>query len=318
MKSALMLAFLLANEGGAEEWLHQLRQADRLAAEKRYGEAEAAYIAARQEAQKFGADQLAVATASSHMGHYFQMVGRLREAQWAETEALAIVERRLGTTNTNTVRLALDLSTVYLELGEVSKTESLIRRFLRGGDDLSPADRAILLAELASVMTCKQDFEDAEALYRAALPVFEREPTPDFRERTMIGLSNLSVLYMRMGRFSEGVTYSGRAQTLLRTIADPPPLLVLKTMANAAAVAAVTGKVNDADSLFQFAISHCEKHFGPNYYLMGYVMDNYAEFLRRVGRRNDAKMAHKRANAILHSFGKENMTGLTVDPKTFR
>jgi hypothetical protein len=51
---------------------------------------------------------------------------------------------------------------------------------------------------------------------------------------------------------------------------------------------------------------------------MGYVMDSYAEFLRRTGRRKDARTAQKRANAILHSFGKENMTGLTVDAKAFR
>lgn len=40
-------------------------------------------------------------------------------------------------------------------------------------------------------------------------------------------------------------------------------------------------------------------------------MENYAEFLRRAGRRSDARTTQKRANAILHSFGKENMTRLT-------
>jgi len=318
MNRVVMLACLWANEGAQQGWLDQLRQADRLAAEKRYGEAEAAYMAARQDARKLGADQLPMATTLNHMGQYFQMLGRLREAEWADADALAIVERRLGTINPNTLRIALDLSAVYLELGEVSKTEKLIRRFLGEGDRLSPTDRAILLAELASVMACKQDFKNAEALYRAALPVFERDPTPDFRERTIIGLSNLSVIYMRMERFSEGRTYSERAQTLLRTMVNPPPLLVLKTLANAAAVAALTGKVKDADSLFQFVISHSERNFGPNYYLMGYVMDSYAELLRRVGRRKDARAAQKRANDILHSFGKENMSGLTVDAKAFR
>ena len=318
MYTVVMLTCQLVNEGIHQDWLDQLRQADRLAAEKHYSEAEAAYMAARQEARKLGADQLPMATTLNHMGQYFQIVGRLREAEWADADALAIVERRLGTTNPNTLRVALDLSAVYLELGEVSKAELLIRRFLQGSDHLSPGDRAILLAELASVMACKQDFMDAEALYRAALPVFERDPTPDFRERTIIGLSNLSVIDMRMERYSEGRTHSARAQTLLRTMASPPPLLVLKTLANAAAVEALTGKAKDADSLFQLVISHSELNFGPNYYLMGYVMDSYAEFLRRVGRRKDARAAQKRANDILRGFGKENMTGLTVDAKTFR
>src|SRR5436190_6881440 len=150
MKSVVMLAFLWGSASAQQQWLDQLRQADLFATERRYGEAEAAYMAAREEARKVGTDQLPMATTLDHMGHFFQIRGRLREAAWADADALAIVERRLGTTNPTALKVALDLSAVYLELGEVSKTEALIRRFLRAGDDFSPGDRAILLAELAS------------------------------------------------------------------------------------------------------------------------------------------------------------------------
>ena len=54
MNKLVMLACLLVTEGAQQEWFDQLRQADRLAAEKHYGEAEAAYMTARQEAASSG------------------------------------------------------------------------------------------------------------------------------------------------------------------------------------------------------------------------------------------------------------------------
>ena len=318
MVKLLLLAAAFTTEGTQQDWIDQLGAADRLLSENRHHDAEVAYITARKQAETFGLNELPMAITLNHMGHQYQILSRLREAERAHASALAILEGRLGTASPNAVKVALDLSTVYLELGEVSKTESLIRRFLRQENALSPTDKAILLAELASAMACQQKFKDSEALYRAALPVFEGEATPEFRERTVIGHSNLSTIYMRMGRFSEGRTYSDRARALLRTMTNPPTLLVLKTMANAAAVSALTGKPEEADSLFRFVISHGESNFGPDYYLIGYVMDSYAEFLRRAGRGKDARTAQKRADAILHSFGKENLIGLTVDARAFR
>jgi hypothetical protein len=116
----------------------------------------------------------------------------------------------------------------------------------------------------------------------------------------------------------QALTYSARALALLGALTDPPPLLVFKTTANAAAVSAVRGKFEEADSLFQFAISRCERSFGRDYNLLGPVMNSYAEFLRRTGRRAEAKTATKRARAILAGFGRDNLSGLTVDATAFR
>ncbi len=99
---------------------------------------------------------------------------------------------------------------------------------------------------------------------------------------------------------------------------DLQPLVVLKTMANTAAVSAKTGKPAQTDSLFQSTIAFCEKTFGRGHYLLGSIMSNYAEFLRTAGRHAEAKTASKRAKAILNSFSRENSIGLTVDATAFR
>ena len=318
MIGLVLLAALMANESTPQAWIDQLRQADRLAAENRSGDAETAYIGARKKAEQSGADELSVAITLNHLGRCYQSWGRLRDAGRVYAAALTIVERTFGVASDNGVQFAIDLSNTYLELDQVSQAESLIRPFLGRSNMLSPSNRAILLAELASVLVHKKKYLAAKSLYLEALPLFERDPRREFRERTIIALSNLSTLHMQMNRFAEGRMYSDRAQALLGTIADAPVVLVFKTTANAAAISWQSGKPEEADFLFQTAIRLCENTLGHDHYLLGDVMMNYAEFLRTVGRRRDAKLARNRAKAILASFGRENLVGLTVDATAFR
>src|SRR5260370_13718878 len=137
-----------------------------------------------------------------------------------------------------------------------------MRRFLRRDNELSSTDRATLLLDLASVLSAKRKFADAEALNQQALLYFEHDPSRESRERTIIILSNLSTVYMQMDRFGEGRPYSDRVLALLGTMPDLQPLIALKTMANAAAVSAKTGKPTETDFLFQSAIAFCAKTFG--------------------------------------------------------
>ncbi len=313
-----LLAALMTDESTQTAWMDQLREADRLTAENKLAEAETAYIAARKQAEKSSADQLPLAITLEHMGRYYQSLGRLLEAERFYVAAFGIVERTLGGVTEIGIKLALDLSATYLELDKPSKAELVIRRILRKSDELSASDRAIMLAELASVLACKQEFRAAELLFMEALPVFERDPRRVFRERTIITLSNVSTIYMQTGRFAQARIYSDRARALLGTLSDPPIVLVFKTTANAAAVSARTGEADETDFLFQSAIKFCETKLGRDYYLLGPVMNNYALFLRKAGRRADAKMMSRRARALLVRFNRENLTGLTIDASAFR
>src|SRR5947207_5301035 len=116
MVTLVLLSAAIITESTQQAWADQLREADRLTSENSHQEAEKAYIRASKTAEKLGADQLPMAITLSHMGRQYQILGRLREAERADAAALAIVERRLAAANPNAVRVALDLSTVYLEL----------------------------------------------------------------------------------------------------------------------------------------------------------------------------------------------------------
>ena len=314
----VLLAAIITTESTLEPWIDQLREADRLSSENRHREAETAYIVARKQAVKFGADELPMVITLNHMGHYYQSSGRLQDAERAYAAAFAIAERTFGAASENGVKLAIDLSNVYLELDQVSRAEALIRGVLQRSDSLSTSNRVILLADLASTLARKRKFVDAESLYQQALAFFDYDSRQEFRERTIIALSNLSTIYVQMERFAEGRTYSDRARALLEKMPNPPPLLVFKTMANAAVISAQAGKPEQTDFLFQSAITFSENILGRDHYLLGNLMNSYSEFLRKLGRRADARTAKNRANAILDSFSKINLLGQTVDARAFR
>src|SRR5439155_9791276 len=170
--------------------------------------------------------ELPMAITLNRIGYQYQILGRLREAERSYAAALGIVERKSGVTSHNAVKLALDLSSACLDLGQVSRAESLIRRFLRRDDELSSNDRVTLHLDLASVLAAKRKFADAEALYQQALRFFEYDSSRESRERTIIILSNLSTIYMQMNRFAEGRRYSDRALAQLATMPDLQPLVV--------------------------------------------------------------------------------------------
>jgi tetratricopeptide (TPR) repeat protein len=320
MLAFVVLALAAVRADTAEQaWINQVREADHLIEEGRYNEAEEAYISARKQAELLGADQLPMAITLNRIGYQCHITGRLREAERAYAAALTIVEKRFGAASHNAVNFAMDLSTAYFELDKISQAEWLIRRFLSLDAQLSANDRAIVLAELASVLAARQKFAEAESLYQQALPFFEREPDGESRERTVIILSDLSNCYVHMQRREEGTRYSDRALAALSRIANPPAHLSFKTIANAAAVsAAVDRSPEETDSLFQSAISLCERTFGRDHYLLDHVLANYSEFLRKTGRRAEAKRTHQRSNAILDRFSKENLLGHTIDAKAFR
>lgn len=86
-------------------WIYHLREADRLRSEHRYQEAEAVYVLAREQAKNL-VDKEPLAIRLNHMGHQYQSTGRIRAAQRAYAEALAIVERKHGSASQIVVQLA--------------------------------------------------------------------------------------------------------------------------------------------------------------------------------------------------------------------
>lgn len=69
----VLLVALMSSESTHQAWLERLREAERLMIENRHRESERAYIVAREQAKKLGANELPMAITLNHMGHLFQI-----------------------------------------------------------------------------------------------------------------------------------------------------------------------------------------------------------------------------------------------------
>src|SRR5207244_3959956 len=130
------------------------------------------------------------------------------------------------------VDAVIQLSSTYLETGQVSKGAAVLRRHLIAEDRLSVKDRATLLGDLGSVLMYQGRLAEAESAYCEALEVFQADTDVHSRERTLIALSNLSGVYVKTRRIPEAVAAMERARSVLATLPDPAPHLTVKTLAN--------------------------------------------------------------------------------------
>lgn len=318
----VLIMFVAVSSLSAEtipKWAAQLDLAESLVKDNRMGEAEGLFEGAQKMADELGRGELASGLSAYRLGHYHFQIGKLMEAERDYLHASEVFDSRLGAGHRVAVDTIIQLSSTYLELEEIAKAGALLNRRLEAAPEMSPGDRGALLGNFGAVLMYQGRFSESERTYRRALQIFEGDSRTESRERMAIAYSNLSGICLRSNRISEALELAERANSLLEALPSPPPTLAVKTIANLATIHASAGKDPRAtDLLFGSAVRLCETNFGPNHFLLGRLLANYADFLQGCNRKDEAKAARKRANSILASFQKANRLGATVDVSILR
>jgi len=193
-----------------------------------------------------------------------------------------------------------------------------LRRFLPPEKPL-PIDypeMAVLVGDLGFSLIGQGHFKEAELLLSKAIAALEQKK--DFQEYAVIALSNLSGLYAQTGRLADALAYSSRALDLLDTVPNRSPTTVIKTLGNAAVLAALDEKTGRAETLFQDATAVAEATLSPTDPLMGQILEVYAQFLRQTDRGGKARQLERKASSILAAFQQQNYLGQTVEARTLR
>lgn len=316
MIALILILCLFSSEATSQEkWPQVLKEAELLDSKHLHAEAENRYAAALEEARKLDPEGLPVGVVLNSIGYHDWLLGQIREAAWKYARALDIFERKLPRGHNDVIEVAMNLSSVYLEEGEISKAGSLLRRFLTIEAELSSENRAALLGDLGSILMQQGDLDESERMFREAVALLEEEKNESALVRRVIALSNLSAVYAQSGRLSDALDCSRRARAVMSTIENPPPVVVIKTLANAAALSVAIGRRDEAESLYQQAILFCENTFGPGHYLLGDVLEAYSQFLHLTKRGSEARKVEKRAKVLQERFRRENVMGFTIDAK---
>jgi tetratricopeptide (TPR) repeat protein len=212
-------------------------------------------------------------------------------------------------------RVALNLASLYLEIGQPSKAENLLRPFIPEESHPSPADAddAVLLSDLASVSLSQHRLADAERLFQTVVDFLEKRHDPESDHIRANAMNNLAGVFVLSGRISKGAAISHRALQVFEAL--PPEYAgdLVKGLANLAMITARLGESFESEELYRRAIATSETELGPEHPLLGTILARYAVFLRGMRRNDEARKAQQRAKEIQLKSQHENILGYTVD-----
>jgi len=318
MRRWLFVCLLALAPGGLAQtgdWQSLIAQAAAFDRAGRYVEAVAGYRCALRLAgqSSLGDSRLpsilnALASASSSLGDF-------REAERQYRQAISLVEKGGGKEGADYALLLQNLANLYSEQGRLAKAEAMLREALAiesralGADD---ARTATVGSSLAQVLLSRGNFGEADKLLAAAIPVLESQP-PVCADCLPAAIDNLGTLRFRQRRFAEAAAALQRSVTGFEAALGPAHPRLLRPLNNLALAYAALGRAQDAESIFRRAFSIAEARLGSNPDCV-LVLANFAAFLRKSGRKVEAKAWERRSQQYARAHG----IGLTVDISAFQ
>jgi hypothetical protein len=145
--------------------------------ERKYTEAEKAFLAAIKEARQLGAEDLRMAASLSSLGLLKYKQRDLVQAEMLLRQSLSIRERTLGSEHVGIVQSMSYLAAVYYARGELDRADELFRRALRISEKHLGEDHpdvATMISNLAQLHFKRGDFPSAGQLLTRLLAIREK------------------------------------------------------------------------------------------------------------------------------------------------
>ena len=144
--------------------------------EGRLEDAERLFIAAMEQAEKFGADDLRVAEAANDLAAVYATTGKSVEAELLFQRALLIAEHTLGANHLGVGAIIQNLGILYATQQRYQDAEPLLKRALEINLKRFGADHtrtALTLKTLSSFYAAQGQLAEAEQLIQKSLAILE-------------------------------------------------------------------------------------------------------------------------------------------------
>jgi CHAT domain-containing protein/tetratricopeptide (TPR) repeat protein len=216
------------------------------------------------------------------------------------TEALEIIERRLGSEHSAIPRLLRWLAAASQSLGDLGETRRLLDRArLVGRQSLAPCHPETLgvLNDSAVLATYDGRYSTAAALYTEAMPVFERclGSTHSFTATLIHNQGNLA---SEMGDLAEADRLQARAARVWSAGLGPDHPYVARALDARAEVAVSRGQFTQARALYSQALAIRENRLGKSHPDTAWTLSNLARTPTGAGGLSLALQRADRAIAI--------------------
>jgi tetratricopeptide (TPR) repeat protein len=292
----LLIALLRAAEQ-EPDWQVRIQRAHELRRAGSLISAESELRHALQSARRDGEDGVAAARVYGELGSFYVSIGKIGEAEHMLQRSLAIWKLRLGPEDPMLTRPIHALAALYLELSDLKKADQLeIPAWAERLEARAPhgVDYAHLLEDLGALYSLRGDFPRAEQSLLMAIEIFE----PGSTERA-IALNNLGVACLDVKRYEEASKWLSKSLEIWQSFGSASGLNSTLTEHSLAVAFHKAGHPLQAAPLFAQAAVEADRYFGPTSVRTASVIKSYAEFLRDVNRKGEAKKLEERVRAIM-------------------
>jgi tetratricopeptide (TPR) repeat protein len=246
--------------------------------------------------------------ANQTLGHFLE-AERVFRLALSETQAPA-----LRSTPLYPLMLA-NLGTLYVEEGQVGRGLPLVRKAVdEYRRQLDPDDPRVAAAEnsLAEALLHAGKKREASEILTRALATIQKEARPNTELLVTIQL-NMATIQQFEGHSEEARRIEEKMLAVIETTwgADHP--FVVRPLNNLAIAYCHLGKREESDAAFRRALRVAEQSFGPAHQTYGDILATYSAFLRRNGRKSEAREAEARSKSVRAESLRRNGAGLTVD-----
>lgn len=302
----------------ADEWQQQMQRALDLEARGDFANAERSLTISVHQAEQPSSDPAWLPTALDRLGVLNWDLGRTRQTEQVYLRAVDLWRRRFGPSSLGLATTFSDLAWVYVALGDPQHANMLWRRSLE--------IRTLILgryhpsiAQVYGYMAVgafdAHHFDEAQSFCQQALKIYNQ--SGKIPGQTDQVLSSLASVRLQQGRSSEAIQLLTEAIHLEQTAPHPVIRLVAGYFYNLALAEIAAARPIDAEAHFRRALSALAVPPYATQTLRCNVLNRYAHFLARSGRKREAKILQRQAADLDHTIRRQSYAGYVVDISSF-
>jgi tetratricopeptide (TPR) repeat protein len=301
----------------ANGWDLHSRRGEALEGKGEYAAAAGEFAAALVETARMEPGDWRLPLTLHNLGTVERELGHYPEAERRYRQAISIWEKRHPRREAELAASLQNLAAVYLVLGRLSQAEPLYRRayeLRRAALGEEHSLTGATLHGLAELMLERRRFAEADDLFRRASAIL-KVARPGSLEAADLS-HNRASLYRDMHRDAEARALLEDAWATYERVAPEHPKAAI-VLRNLAELEAARGEWKRAGGLFERAVRICDVSLPAGHPQTGIILQAYARFLGKTGRKKEARTASERSQAILAKYSRESGAGATVDASAF-
>ena len=249
----------------------------------------------------FGEQSRAVAYNYSNFGLIYFDLGKYAQAELAFNEAYRIQEKIFGPDHTDCALSLANIGAVYLSQARYADADRVlaiaVNIYRKRGLTQTPNFLKVL-NNIALLSTQQGNYDEAKKLFSGVLQTIGEQ---DQKNSTILFtvLNNLSLIGIHEKKYDSALYYSGRAAELAKNFFGVYTADYVKSMNNFMVANSGSGKLKEADSIFNILVPLCKQVLGDKASLLHRIYFNGAFLAFKQNDLSSAKDYIDSSNSLL-------------------